>query len=298
LKGDFSTFSSLASDRNESLNNLYVQPSFTFHGEAFYFLAGANLASNSDEWTPFPMLELSVNALGERLAVFGGWKGDLKKNTYRSLTDYNPFLSNKISIDLPANNKLANTSYHDYYGGIKGHFGKVDYNVQGGYKPTKSLALFTNGNKKEDTTQFNVLYADANITYLKGSLSAELFKGFELSATLGQNIYAMKDSTAAKPWHLPSTDVTAMAKLRTMENKLMFKGQVFFQNGVPYLNSVTKKADNLGALLDLSVGTEYSINDMFSVWLDANNLLNNKRERWVKYPSFGINILGGLKVKF
>jgi hypothetical protein len=300
LKGDFTGFKSLASDRKESLNNLYVQPSFTFHGSAFYFLAGANLASNNDEWTPFPMLELSVNVLGDRLAAFGGWKGDFKKNTYKSLTDYAPFLNNKISDDafLPANNKLTNSSYYDYYGGIKGHFGKVDYNVQGGYKPTKNLAIFRNDATKSDSITFHALYTDADITYVKGALSAELFKGFELSATLGQNIYKMKDSTIAKPWHLPATDVTAMAKYRTMENKLLLKGQVFFQNGVPYFNTKTKQADNLGALLDLSVGTEYSISDMFSVWLDVNNILDNKRERWVRYPSFGINVLGGLKVKF
>lgn len=300
LKGDFSSFNSSAADKRESLNNLYIQPSFTFHGDAFYFLAGANLASNNDEWTPYPMLELSVNVLGERLAAFGGWKGDLKKNTFRSLTDYNPFLSYHISDNnyLPANAKLANTSYYDYYGGIKGHFGKVDYNVQGGYKPTKDLAIFTNGKTAGDTLRFNTLYEDANITYLKGALSAELFKGFELSATLGQNIYKMKDSTIAKAWHLPSTDVTAMAKYRTLENKLLLKGQVFFQNGVPYFNTTTKAADNLEALLDLSVGTEYSINDMFSVWLDVNNILNNQRQRWVRYQSFGINVLGGLKVKF
>ncbi len=304
LKGDFTGFKSTASDRKESLNNLYIQPSFTFHGNAFYFLAGANLASNNDEWIPYPMLELSVNVLGERLAAFGGWKGDLKKNTYRSMTDYTPFLTNIVSDSLAANAKLSNSSFYDYYGGIKGHFGKVDYNIQGGYKPTKNLAVFmndvtlSNSKKTVDTVTLHTLYADADITYLKGAISAELFKGFELGATFGQNIFSMKDSTTAKPWHLPSTDISAIAKYRTLENKLLLKGQLFFQNGAPYYNATTKKADNLGTLIDLSLGTEYNINDMFSLWLDVNNVLNNKRERWVRYPSFGINVLGGLKVKF
>lgn len=308
LKGDFSSFNSSASDRRESLNNLYIQPSFTFHGNAFYAQIGANLASNSDEWTPFPMLELSVNAIGNKLAIFGGWKGDLKKNTYRTMTDYSPFLNFRVSELLPANQKLANTSFYDYYGGVKGHWGNVDYNVQGGYRPSKSLALFRNdvvykdGNlSKIDTITLHTVYADADITYFKGTLSAELFKGFELSATFGQNIYQMKDSTGVttsiRPYHLPATDINAMAKYRTLENKLLLKGQLFFQNGVPYFNT-TAPDDNLGALIDLSFGSEFSINKTFSLWLDVNNVLNNKRERWVRYPSFGINVLGGLKVKF
>lgn len=305
LKGDFSSFSSSASDRRESLNNLYIQPSFTFHGNAFYAQLGANLASNSDEWTPFPMLELSVNALGNKLAIFGGWKGDLKKNTYRTMTDYSPFLNFRISELLPGNQKLANTSYFDYYGGVKGHWGKVDYNFQGGYKPTKSLAVFRNdvtykdgSLNKLDTITLHTAYTDADITYFKGTLSAELFKGCELSATIGQNLYKMKDSVGVtRPYHLPASDITAMVKYRTMENKLFLKGQLFFQNGVPYY-STTEPDDNLGALLDLSFGSEFNINNTFSLWLDVNNVLNNKRERWVRYPSFGINVLGGLKVKF
>lgn len=298
LKGDFSSASTIGSDSKEALNNLYVQPSFTFHGKAFYITAGANLASNDDEWTPFPMVEASVNALGDRLAIFGGWKGDLKKNTYRSLTDYCPFLNYRISTLLPSRFRLLNTEYQDYYGGAKGHFGKVEYNVQGGYKPTTNMAVFVNDVSKQDTTTLHVDYADANITYVKGTLAAELFKGFELSATVGQNIYAMKDSTVAKPWHLPSTDITTMVKYRTMENRLMLKGQVFFQNGVSYFNTNTNSADNLEALIDLSVGAEFNINKTFGLWLDVNNVLNNQRQRWARYPSFGINVLGGLKVKF
>jgi hypothetical protein len=305
LKGDFSSFTSSAAERRESLNNLYIQPSFTFHGGAFYAQIGANLASNSDEWTPFPMLELSVNALGNKLAIFGGWKGDLKKNTYRTMTDFAPFLNFRISELLPANAKLANTSFYDYYGGVKGHWGKVDYNFQGGYRPTDNLAVFrndvefTDGNSKRlDTITLHTVYTDVDITYLKGTIAAELFKGFELSATIAQNIYKMKDSAGVnRPYHLPASDITAMAKYRTLENKLLLKGQLFFQNGVPYFNAARPK-DNLGALLDLSFGSEFNINNMFSVWLDVNNVLNNKRERWVRYPNFGINVLGGLKVKF
>lgn len=296
LKGDFTSFKSTAIGGREGLNNLYIQPTFTFHGSVFYVQAGVNLASSSDEWTTFPLLEASVNALGDRLAIFGGWKGDLEKNTYRTMTDYNPFLFYQISTLTPLNSKLSNVSYNDYYGGVKGHWGKLDYNFQGGYKPTKNLAVYLND--VNDTLTFHALYTDANITYLKGAISAELFKGFELGATLGQNIYKMKDSTVAKPWHLPSTDVNAFAKYKTLEDKLTLKGQVFFQNGVPYRNPTTKVAEKLGALVDLSMGAEFNINNTFSLWLDVNNILNNKRQRWYRYPSFGTNVLGGLKVKF
>jgi hypothetical protein len=32
--------------------------------------------------------------------------------------------------------------------------------------------------------------------------------------------------------------------------------------------------------------------------LDVNNLLNQKRQRWENYPTFGMNILGGISARF
>ena len=298
LKGDFTNYSSTETSGSERLNNLFVQPSFTFHGKAFSLQAGANLASVSDEWTPFPMLELSVNVLGERLAAFAGWKGDLQKNNFKSLTDYNPFLNTHISTFLPLNQKLSNASYYDYFGGVKGHSGKLDYHVQAGFKTIQNLALYRNNKAVEDSLTFSAVYTDANVTYLKGAVTMEIAKDLELTAMFVQNIFSMKDSLVSKPWGLPSTDLNAMVKYRVLDRKLGLKGQMFFQNGIPYVNPITNKNDKLGALLDISFGTEYNINDKFSVWLDVNNVLNNKRQRWYRYPSFGTNVIGGLKVKF
>lgn len=298
VKGDFTSYNSTETAGSERLNNLFVQPSFTFHGKAFSLQAGANLAAVSDEWTPFPMLELSVNLLGERLAAFAGWKGDLQKNNFRSLTDYNPFLNSHISTFLPANQKLSNAEYYDYFGGVKGRSGKLDYHLQAGYRPVKNLALYQNNKEAKDSLTFSAVYTDVNLSYLKGSVTMDIVKDLELTATFVQNIFIMKDTLIAKPWGLPSTDINAMIKYRTMERKLGLKGQVFFQNGIPYINPMGGKADKLGTLLDISLGAEYNINDNFSLWLDVNNVLNNKRQRWYRYPSFGTNVIGGLKVKF
>jgi hypothetical protein len=199
---------------------------------------------------------------------------------------------------LPSNQKLSNSSFYDYFGGVKGHSGKLDYNMQAGYKPVTNLALFQNNIAAEDTLTFSSIYTDVNLTYFKGAITVEMAKGLEFIATFSQNIFSLKDSLIAKPWGLPSTDFSAMLKYRTLENKLGLKGQLFFQNGIPYQDAKTKNAEKLGTLLDISIGSEYNINDTFSLWLDVNNVLNNKRQRWYRYPSFGINVLGGLKVKF
>ena len=49
---------------------------------------------------------------------------------------------------------------------------------------------------------------------------------------------------------------------------------------------------------DLSAGMEFKVNKMFSAWLDVNNLLNNKYERWHNYPVNGLSVVGGVKLNF
>jgi hypothetical protein len=34
------------------------------------------------------------------------------------------------------------------------------------------------------------------------------------------------------------------------------------------------------------------------VFLDINNLLNNRRERWYRYPTIGTNFMGGFVARF
>jgi hypothetical protein len=49
---------------------------------------------------------------------------------------------------------------------------------------------------------------------------------------------------------------------------------------------------------DLSAGMEFKVNKMFSAWLDVNNILNNKYERWHNYEVYGLNVLGGVRISF
>ncbi len=303
LRSDFNKFDFLnrSSSKKESLNNLYVMPSFTFHADAFSLKAGLNLVGTNDEWKPLPDLEATVRVLGDRLAIFGGWKGDIQKNTYHTLTNYNPYLLSSIQSDFNFGKRMQNTTFQDFFGGVKGHWGAVNYNVQGGYKPSKNLAFFIqntnfNYNSSINNGRFDVIYGDADITYLKGSIGAKI-NAFEIGGTVSQNIYKMKTATIQKPWHLPSTEINGTVAYRLLQEKLKLKSQVFFQNGVPYLKS-TGAVGNLGTLVDLNVGGEYNINSNFGLFLNLNNLLNQKRERWYNYPSYGLNVLGGLVARF
>lgn len=271
----------------QNLNNIYFIPSFTYHGESFSVKAGANIVSFKDEFSVFPDLELSVNVIGSSLTAFAGWTGNLQKNTFKSLSDYNPFIT--------SHPELRNTSYTQYYGGIRGSFRGAEYSAQLGYKDAKDLALFLN-DTIYDTKRFGIVYDTVNIFYIEGSTKFTVFQGLDLIGTLSQSVYKPKNEE--KAWHLPALEANVSAIYRMPDQRIKVRGELYVANGAPYKKLDDRTIDNLSPLLDLSFGAEYGVTERIGIFLDINNLLNNKRERWNGYKVYGLNVLGGISAKF
>ncbi len=134
IRPDFTTFTD---SNTQKLNNIYLQPSFTFHTNILQFKVGGNFVNNRDEFSIFPDAELTLRVWGDGIQVFAGASGDLRKNTYRSISRYNPFIQIRET-------SLENTRFDNYYGGLKGNLGWLDYNGQLGYSKASNLALVSN----------------------------------------------------------------------------------------------------------------------------------------------------------
>ncbi len=279
---DFTTFEDTA---KQNVNNFYLQPSFTFHGDAFKVKVGANLTSNDDKFKVFPDAEAAVNVVGNKLSVYAGAEGGLYKNSFKNLTDYNPFIVSRLQI--------FNSSYNNFYGGIRGNLKVVDYQGQVGLKKVNDLALYLTD--VIDTTRFRVLTDTVDIFYIKGTLNAKPVKGLEIIGTIGSNVYDL--NTQEKAWHLPALEVNFGVVYTTMEDKLRLKGELFVENGVPFING-NGDTDNLNGLFDLSLGADYQFTKNFGLFFQLNNLASNKRQRWANYPTYGINVLGGITARF
>ena len=271
---------------NQTLNNFFLQPNFTLHGDIFKAKIGVNIASHEDNFSFFPDLELSANIAGSILGAFVGAEGSLQKNTFRSLTDYNPFLSSRIIIE--------NTRYNHYYGGIRGNFQGVEYRAQIGYKTADNLALFLI-NADTLVPRFDVLYDTVNIVNINGTLSFPLSKELTILGTVNYNLYDPKNQE--KAWHLPALTLNGGLRYGAMEGKLLLKADLFLENGVPYRDE-NGDAKSLNALFDVSLGADYLFTKAIGAFVQINNLANNRRQRWEYYPVFGLNALIGVSARF
>lgn len=281
-------FTSYKDTAKQSLNNFFLKPSYTYHHDVFKAKIGVSIASHEDEFFFFPDLELSANIVEGLVNAFVGAEGDLQKNSFRNLTEYNPYLVSR--------NFVENTSYYHFYGGIKGNIQGIDYHAQVGYKSANDLALFTLASETDPIFRFQTVYDTVNIFNIKASLSAPVIKGVVATATLNQNFFSPKRED--KAWHLPNFSLNVGAKYTSDDGKLGVKADMFIENGAPYPNKIEGTVENLNNLFDINFGTEYFFTDNIGGFFQINNLLNNKQQRWRYYPQMGLNVLVGISARF
>ena len=86
------------------------------------------------------------------------------------------------------------------------------------------------------------------------------------------------------------------ATYKAFEDKLTLRGELYNAGGITYLD-VNNDAVNTGTLFDLNLGAAYQVNDKLGVFVDLNNVTNQKFQRWNNYPNFGFNMMAGFTLK-
>ncbi len=272
--------------KSTNLSNFYLLPSVGIHGKSFSLQGGVRITSDGDQIKVHPAVNLAGSIAGNSLMAIAGADGGLSKNNYKTLSEYNPFISSRIN--------LANNEYEHYYAGIKGSASSLEYDARVGYKTNKNLPLFILNTA--NFSRFDVLYRSVNFYHATASLTLKPSKQFIINATVNQNVYK-NIATEAKAWGLPSLEVNGSVHYQSLNKKLLLTAESYVADGIPYKtdHNVT---GNSKLLMDISLGADYNITKNFGIFVQANNLANNTWRRWYQYPTFGLNAVGGLTVKF
>jgi hypothetical protein len=278
----------------QKLNNIYLQPSFTLHFDFLQFKIGGNFVNNRDVFSIFPDAELTLRVWGDGIQAFVGANGDLRKNTYRSLLTYNPFIQIRGS-------ELKNTRWANYYGGVKGNFGWLEYNGQVGYSKASDLALHQTRFEPDGITRFGIVYDTVKIFNIQGTIKFSPIKNLTISGTYSQSVFDNETTETAADeravWGLPEIEGNFGAVYTLAEGKANVKASLHMADRIAFLNEDNALVKSK-ALVDLSLGGSYYFTKNIGVFLDINNLLNNRRERWYRYPTIGTNFMGGFVARF
>ncbi|MEO7177095.1 MAG: hypothetical protein ABIV51_14285 [Saprospiraceae bacterium] len=283
---DLSTFHD--SLGNQTLNNFSLKPSFTIHGDIFQIKLGANLTSSNDKFSIFPDVYGTVKIAGNALQLYALFDGDLSKNSFRALSQINPYIA-------PNSLQIRNTKKLNLEGGFKGQIVGINYQLGGGFKNMSDLALFVPDTN--DRRQFLVLYDTAKVPFASLGISGKPSQKLRVHANAIYQFYQL--DREAQAWGLPALQVNAGMNYEILEKRLFLKVEAYYNSGIHNPVSEGSTDDTqLTNQFDISLGVDYYFTEKIGAFIQLNNLANNQYQRWANYPSFGLNARAGIQARF
>ncbi|MFT3980934.1 MAG: hypothetical protein QM687_10725 [Ferruginibacter sp.] len=275
---------------NLKLNNNLIQlaPAIEYKNDLIKAHVGITPVWNNDKFDWLPDVYAEAKFGDNVFLVQGGLIGRYTMNSYRSLTAINPYL-------LPFSS-YNNTKEIELYGGIKATMGKhFSFSAKAGASKYTDLPLFINDTAFDEKGFVVSNESKINNFRIHGDLSYINQDKFSLTAGLTFNGYTgMKDND--KAWHTVPLELNSSMRWQAFK-KLLFKADFNLFRGVKYLTA-SGGSRELDAGKDLGIGAEYRVNKQFSAWINVNNLVNDKYERWHNYQVYGTNVVGGVIIHF
>jgi hypothetical protein len=294
---DLGSQKDIAYSNNNSI--IRANPYIKFQGENYKIDAGVNIAKEfgfSDRFYIFPAAKLELQVVPKYVRLFAEAKGDINKASIRDFTDTNPFLGENINL-VNSVDKLDITL------GLKGTLAPgLGFKAAVYRNSIKNLPLFVN-NFAATTNKYQVIYdnGDARVSGFNGELDFKASEDVNVYGRVEFKDYKM--ASEAQPWNLPKFILTAGTSIHVndkvdINGSLMFRGSTKDPLQVTGSTPTTPVYTDVKSFADLSGGVTYKINKQFSVFAQANNILNASSKTWVYYPNYGFNIFGGVGYAF
>lgn len=270
------------------VNNLFSMPStFSWITSTFQVHLGAAPTVNNGTYTVLPQVSGVAILPNNGLRIELGWSGHFEKNNLRSLAAINPW------VRVPSN--FSNTKITEQFLGVKLPVGDhFTYGARLSMLEYENQALFVNA--FTDGRLFKVLFEptlravqlQANVSYtlqdklnILGGITYKRFSGL----TVQQEAFGLLplEFNGSLHWKF--------------SNKISLTSTLYAWDGAQAMDAqmATKK---LPAAADFSVGATFTVVKSAKFWLQLNNLLDNRYQRWNQYEVFGRNVVAGFVYSF
>lgn len=269
-------------------NNLfYISPSLSVKKEQFNITAGFTPSWDNRIFHLLPNITGLIKLGEEGFVLQAGFLGYFDKNNYQSLAAFNPW------INQPE--QLLNTRVNEMFGGIKGSLGNhFTFNSRLSTLNFNNKPLFLND--IDDGKSFNVVYEPKmRALRIHSEIGYNVQEKFSLAGALNLTNYSGMEINE-KAWGLLPLELTGALRWKILKD-LQFKTDIFFWDGPQYRTKSGVRA-KLKPAADLSTGVEFTVMPRLNLWIQFNNVMNNRYQRWNQYEVLGFNVLGGIVYSF
>ncbi|MBI2257858.1 MAG: hypothetical protein HYU67_03055 [Flavobacteriia bacterium] len=245
----------------------------------------------------YPDIEIKYSLFNDLFIPYLIIKGGLKQISAYQSSVLNPFIaSNNLYLN---ENQIINSKV-----GFKGTFSdKISFHLSFLFNQSKNAAFFINDTLQSFGNEFSLVYDQ--LTQIGGEIALSYEIENNLKTELNVCYFNNQTKTLPFAWNLP--DLTGSLRIKYVGIKnltLQMEGVV--ENGRTALATDSLHSDGnksgtyylkLPIIVDFNFETQYQFYKNVSVFLQVNNFIAQRFQRWYNYPTMGIQVLGGLSIK-
>ncbi|MGZ4034939.1 MAG: hypothetical protein ACXVPY_08585 [Bacteroidia bacterium] len=286
---------------SDTVNNtiITINPNFIANGEKYHASIGVTAAMDifvQSKFYFYPNVDLSYNIFENIIIPYAGATGGIQKNSFKSLTDSNPFVLSQLNMTN------SNRKY-ELYGGLKGTLSStVAYNARVSYSSIGNMAMYESVAKDMIQNRFDVIYDDAEVLNVKGEVSYQQRE--KLRFILSGEYFNYKMKTEEKAWYKPQLEFKLSANYN-LKDKIVAKVDLCYL-GSQYAkifidgdaNGDRVETQELKGVFDANIGLEYRYTKKLGFFLNFNNIANFRYYRFNGYPTQRFTFMGGLSYSF
>lgn len=268
-------------------NNLYlVSPAVIYHNNNIALHIEMTPSWDQSDFHLLPNFRAEYTTDDKRFTLFASLDGYYDKGSFKRFAGINPWLW------APVN--LLNTRVTEFFGGFKGSLSPhISYLAKAGFSESRNMPLFLNDSL--DGKNFQVVYEEKLDAFnIHGELSYIDGEDFNVTAALTLSNY--KTSSQYRAWGLLPLEFTTTMRWQIMKD-LWLKADLWAFEGA-YWRYLNQAVSSGSGGFDINAGLEFRIAKQLNLWLQMNNLFNDKYQRWNQYSVYGFNILGGVIFTF
>ena len=291
--------------RNQSSNTSGIvrfRPHIYSRKNNLIFKAGISLQANINEnakFYVFPDLEVSYSLFNNVFIPYGGWVGNVQRNTFNDIRLENPF----ISEDATLQNTVQKSNI---FVGVRGSLSsKFTFNLSSSFKSLDSMYFFVPDTTSSYGNKFQMMYDNLSQTSFLAELTYQELEKLKISAKGEYFIYS--PSNFSRAWQKPEFILT-LSSILDLSDKIVLKSDFYlvgkrevFSYSEPesiYELEDDKFIYSLPTFVDMNISAEYRYNKKVSAFIQFNNFTAKKYQYWQNFPVQSINILGGVTISF
>jgi len=280
---------------NEGRHIFRVNPRYRFDLEPVVLTFGANIAVEANDKTDFhiyPFARVDYLVVENTMSLFAELTGDLKRNSFRSVSLENPFMEGPVAM-LNSDNKF------NLSGGVNLKLDKqLQVNLSGGLRSIDDDMFYVNLPAEAPTTivKYDVGYLNNKQTFIQAEAIFEQVSKMNLS--LLATFISNSPSGLDKPLFRPNFRMRLKGNY-TIADKIRVTTEweyVSQQNALSY--DPQNDFISVDGYVDGSLGVDYLYSKVLTVFLNFNNITASKYSRWYNYPSYRFMAMAGLTYSF